>query len=175
MNARNDTTPREPDAGDELEQLRARVDELEQAVADADNRYKHALADHQNYVRRALQNEAQARMMGVRAAVESLIPTLDHFDHALAMDPESASAQSVIGGVRLIRDEVLKALAAHGVTLVCPERGEEFTPGRHEAVMQQKDTEFPAGRVLVTLQPGYALGDRIVRAAKVIVSSDPTA
>lgn len=173
MNAKNDTTPHEPDADDELEQLRARVDELEQGIADAENRYKLALAEHQNYVRRSLQNEAQARQFGVRAAVESLIPVLDHFDHALAMDQGAATVESVVGGVQLIRDEILKALQGHGVGVVNPERGEEFTPGRHEAVMQQKDAEFPAGCVLTTLQPGYSLGDRIVRAAKVIVSAEP--
>ncbi len=173
MSAENRTTERESGAGDELERLRARVEELERAVADAEHRYKLALADHQNYVRRSLQNEHQAREMGVRAAVESLIPVLDHFDHALAMDPNTATAEKVLGGVRLIRDEIVKALSTHGVSVVSPARGEEFVPGRHEAVCHRPDQSVDAGHVVQTLQPGYALHDRMVRAAKVVVSAGP--
>lgn len=171
MNAENRTAERESSAGDETARLRARVEELERALADAEHRYKLALADHQNYVRRSLQNELLAREQGIRAAVESLIPVLDHFDHALAMDAGGATAENVLGGVRLIRDEIIKALGSHGVGVVCPARGEEFTPGRHEAVLHRPDPEVEAGHVLQTLQPGYALHDRIVRAAKVVVSA----
>lgn len=151
----------------------ALIADLEARLADAEHKYKLALAEHHNYARRALQNELVAKDQGKRSVVETLIPVLDHFELALAMDASKASAESVIGGVRLIREEFLKALQVHGVGQLSPAPGDEFTPGRHEAVMQQPHDALAAGLIVSTLQPGFTLGDRVIRAAKVIVSSGP--
>ena len=58
----------------------------------------------------------------------------------------------------------------HQVTTIRPEPNDEFTPGRHEALAQMPREGVKPGRVVEVYQPGYALGDRVLRAAKVIVA-----
>lgn len=151
----------------ELEKLRAERDERNQA-------YLRTLADFQNYQRRALLNEQTARVEGVSKVVERIFGVLDHFDLALGQDTSKASAEQIIHGVKLIRDEFSKVLASLGVGLINPQPNDEFVPGRHEAVMQQPAEGVEPGRVVACFQPGYTLnaqtGERVLRAAKVSVS-----
>jgi molecular chaperone GrpE len=73
-------------------------------------------------------------------------------------------------GVKVIRQELLKALESGGVTVISPQPGDEFDPNRHSAIMQQPAEGVEPGRVSATFQPGYALGDRVIRSAKVAVA-----
>jgi molecular chaperone GrpE len=86
-------------------------------------------------------------------------------------DPGFAAATDGLAGVRVIRDELIKTLGRHGVGLINPARGEEFQPGRHEAIMQKSEADLAPGHVVMTFQSGYTLGDRVLRPAKVAVSS----
>ncbi len=148
------------------DRLRAMQSELDEAR----NRNVRMLADYQNYQRRALQNELAAKADGVSSVVRSIVSVVDHFDLALAQDPSKASAEQIITGVRVIREELVRALAQHGVVLIAPAKGDEFTPGRHEAIMQQPAEGVAPGHVVSTFQPGFALGERILRPAKVAIA-----
>lgn len=169
MNTGPDDTPTNEEnqapgaAWGEVERLRA---ELEDA------RVKHlrALADFQNYQRRAFQNESVAREQGVSSLAQRVIGVLDHFDLALTLNPDNASASQVMDGVRVIRDELLKALAQSGVRIIEPKANDEFQPGSHEAIMHQEADGVESGRVSALFQPGFALGERVIRAAKVGVA-----
>lgn len=154
---------------DEVEAEARLVDEMRQQLAELDNRYKRALADHQNSQRRAVENERRAREEGMACVVESLIPVMDHFKLALSVDPEQASAEQIFGGVKVILDELTKALAAYGVAPIEPGPNDEFDPMRHQAMMMTESEDVEPGRIVALLQPGYALGDRVIRPAKVSV------
>lgn len=146
-----------------------RLSELERELDEARSKYLRTLADYQNYQRRAYQNEIEARHQGARGVLESVLSVLDHFDLALSHDTAKASADQILSGVRVIRDQLVQALGAHGVTILSPAPGDEFDPTRHEAVVQNQ--HVPAGLVAATLQAGYTLGERVVRPAKVAVGS----
>jgi|GEM_PF-432389 len=148
---------------EEAEKLRAELDELR-------DRYQRALADYQNFQRRSRTNEIEARESGVRCVVEDLLTVLDHFDLALNQDFSSVTAEQLAQGVKVIRDELFRALERRGVAVVAPEPNDEFEPGQHEAVMQQPADGVDPGRVAVMVQVGYRLGQRVVRPAKVAVS-----
>lgn len=148
----------------------ARLAELEAKLADAEAGRLRALADFQNYQRRALTNEQEARVQGRTAVVQSLLTLLDHFDIALSQNAGAATAEQIMGGVRMIRDEFTKVLQSHGVGLINPARGDMFDPGRHEAIMQQASDGVGSGHVVSTFQMGYSMGERIVRPAKVSVA-----
>lgn len=155
-----------PDAphGTDVAQLQAELDE-------ARSRALRLMADFQNYQRRAHQNEAQAKREGVASAVAAVVPVLDHFDNALCMDTCAGSAEQVMQGVRVIRDEMLKALGQLGVTLISPRANDDFEPGKHEAVMQRPSEGVEPGRIVQTFQAGYLLGsERVLRPAKVVVA-----
>jgi len=152
---------------DDFAKLQAELDE-------ARSRALRVMADFQNYQRRALLNEQTARTEGAARVVSSIVGVVDHFDLALTQDPATATAEQIIAGVTVIREELLKVLAQNGVSLIRPAPNDEFTPGRHEAIMQQQAEGIEPGRVVALFQPGYALttqaGERVIRAAKVSVS-----
>jgi molecular chaperone GrpE len=148
----------------------AKLAELEGKLVQAEAARLRALADFQNYQRRALANEQEAKVQGRTGVVQSLLSLLDHFDIALSQDHANATAEQILGGVRMIREEFIRVLQSQGVGLINPVRGEEFTPGRHEAIMQQAADGVPSGHVVSMFQMGYTLGDRVVRPAKVSVA-----
>lgn len=152
------------------------VETLLDTIAQRDEtqaRLLRAAADHQNYQRRAANNEREAREMGVRGVVSSLIPLIDQFEMAMAQDPAKVSGETIVLGVKMIRDEFLRVLAGYGVAPIAPEVGDEFNPGDHEAMMQQPAEGVEPGRVSMVMSTGYKLGDRVVRPAKVGVAPRP--
>ncbi|MEM6393862.1 MAG: nucleotide exchange factor GrpE [Planctomycetota bacterium] len=153
----------ELEADDPLTTLRAERDDFEQ-------KYLRVSADYQNYVRRANQNVAAASEQKLMSVARGLVSAMDHFDLALQVDPEKTTAADLLQGVTSIRDELLKALAGVGIQRVEVQPGGEFDPVKHEALMRQPGTEVESGRVVMQMQPGYVVGDKIVRPAQVSVA-----
>lgn len=127
-------------------------------------------ADYQNFQRRARQNERESRELASMGAIQSLIPLLDFFDMALKQDPETATAAQVIGGVEMIKTEFVRVLGNQGVRAIEPGAGDEFDPLMHEAIERTSETDVEAGRVVGTRSPGYSMGDRVIRPAKVVIA-----
>lgn len=151
-----------------------RVSALEAELDDTRNKLLRTVADYQNSQRRALQNEQQAKADGVSRIVSDVATILDHFDLAIGQDPAKVTPEQLIGGVRVIREELVKILGRNGVSLIAPQPNDEFEPGRHEAVMQQPAEGIQPGRIVSTFQPGFLLtmltGERVIRPAKVAVA-----
>lgn len=157
--------PDDPAAGAaaQLQQLRIELDE-------ADGRWKRTLADYQNFQRRALQNELEARRQGVVAVIHSVLPVLDHFDLALCQPCAEPAAAGIIEGVKVIRGELIKALEAHGVRIINPQPNTEFDPNRHAAISQMPADGVHPGHISQVFQIGYELDERVIRSAKVAVA-----
>ena len=130
------------------------------------------LADYQNFQRRARQNERETRELASMGAVQSMIPILDFFEMALKQDPETATAAQVMGGVEMIRTEFMRVLGNQGVGTISPKAGDEFDPLKHEAIEQTSETNVEPGRVVETRSPGYIMGERVIRPAKVVTAKD---
>ena len=155
----------------ELDRLRAQEAALRADAEDARSKYQRSLADFQNYQRRSIENEKEARRQGVTSVVSHLLGVLDNFDLAMLQDPSKASVQQILQGVGLIRTQLHQALAAAGVGSISPAPGSEFDPHRHEAVVQVPPGPGVApGRIAAVLQVGYTLGERVLRPAKVSVA-----
>lgn len=156
-----------PEAGDEagsdLERLRGQLDDL-------NARYLRTLADYQNSQRRHAANEREARQQGVTSVVLNVLTVVDHFDLALSQDPARSTADQIMRGVKVIRDELMKVLQNHGVAPITAWPNEAFDPGLHEAVMHDAAEGIDPGHVVSMLQAGYKLGDRVIRPAKVSVA-----
>jgi molecular chaperone GrpE len=148
------------------ERLKQLQDERDQAV---EGRLR-ALADFRNFQRRAMENEQRAFDSGAVKIVKAMLPALDHFDLALNQRAEQLSLKQLLAAVSIVRDEFNKALQSQGVERIAPEKGEPFDPHRHEAVMRQPADGVAPNHVVSTLQAGYALGETILRPAKVSVS-----
>jgi len=153
----------QPVIEDPVEQLEKERDELQE-------RLLRVTADYQNFVRRSRQNIADARDQQLIDVTRSLITVLDHFDRALEIDAEAVTAMSVLEGVQMVRDELLKALERFGVRRMTVSRGDEFNPNQHEALMREPVDDLDSNHVVAQLQPGYTLGEKTVRPAQVTVA-----
>ncbi len=167
----------EPERGDEtkispeeLAALRAKVDELESQLAEASDARQRALADFMNYQKRAMINEREARGEGSGRVIESLLTVADYLDMALKQDAERVSAKAVMDGVWLIREELNKVFLEHGVTPIRPTPGEEPRPSHHDAMGHEEAEGVGPGLITRVEQPGYELGGRVLRPAKVYVA-----
>ncbi len=146
--------------------------ELEEKLAAAEEETLRARADFQNYQRRALVNEREAREWGAAGVLKSMVTVLDHFDVALSQNPEKASAEAILNGVELIKGEMLRGLSEHGVSVIEPAPGDELEPGRHEAIGHQPAEGVEAGAISIVVKAGYAIGERVLRPAQVFVAPE---
>ena len=106
--------------------------------------------------------------------MRELLETVDNLDLALNHLDGVAGAEPLAQGVRLARDRFLAALERHGVEKIEP-HGEPFDPNEAEAVrVDPLDSDERDGQVTETLQPGYRLGDCLIRPARVAVGRATT-
>ena len=136
-----------------------------------------ALADFRNFQRRSIENEGRAKKEGLSGVIRSLLPALDHFDFALQSVGASATIEQVVTGVGMVRGEIVRALESNGVKIITADPRTSFEPGQHEAVgvkpFEAGDEAFEVGSVAISIAPGYALGDVVLRPAKVMLVAEP--
>lgn len=151
--------PADPTA--ELAELQARHTE----VADA---YLRAKAEMENIRRRGEEELTKARKFAVEGFADSLLPVRDSLEAAIA-NPE-ASAEKVLEGVHATLRQLDQALARHKVLPIEPAAGAKFDPHQHQAI-GMVPSEQDANTVVSVLQKGYALADRVLRPAMVMVAA----
>ncbi len=161
----------QPQAANEPAEGRAAaLDALQRERDELESKLLRAMADYQNYARRAEQNVVAAREQQLMAVAKSLITVLDHFDRALEVDPEKTSTRDLLKGVTIVRDELMRALQSFGIERLDVQSGEPFDPNRHEALMRQPSEEVESNHVTSQFQPGYQLKDKTIRPAQVSVA-----
>lgn len=166
----DDRAPEPEEARDAIEALESQVAELTVKLAESNELRLRAVADFQNYQRRMADAEARLAAAGVLATARHVIPVVEHFDLALTQNPATMNAQAAHDGLRMLRDELVKALEKSGVETIAPAAGDAFDPKLHEAIMQQPALGVASGSVASLFQAGYRLGDVVIRAAKVGVA-----
>jgi molecular chaperone GrpE len=126
-------------------------------------------ADFENYRKRVARESALAQERGVAKLAKELLPALDNLDRALEA---AATDDPLLEGVRLVRSELSTALTRVGVESFSP-LGESFDPVVHEAMatVPQEPNGAPGGTVVEVYQPGYRLGESIIRPARVVVAA----
>lgn len=133
-----------------------------------------ALADLDNYRKRAARERDDSRQAAVARLLEDLIPAFD----ALLLARASVSGSEASGladGIDLVLQRFRSALAQNGLQELAPAPGDGFNPHEHESLTHQHSPEVPADRVLSLFRSGFRLGNRIIRPASVILSSGPAA
>lgn len=145
-----------------LSRLQSERDELE-------SRLLRVSADYQNFARRAQQNVDAAVEQKLVEMARGLVTVMDHFDRALDT-AESGEASGVLQGVTMVRDELLSTLNRFGIERLDVEPGTEFDPNKHEALMRQPSDAVESNHVTMQMQPGYVLGEKVIRPAQVGVA-----
>lgn len=154
------------------------VDDATHEIAAVTDKWKRALADAENARRRADAARAEGREHGVAVAVEALAPALDALllgIEAARNDPDTEDPRIVahLEGLQSVWAAFETGLKALGVRAIAPE-DVPFDPKLHEAISAQETDATKPGNVLVLHRPGYAIGQRLIRPARVTVSAAPT-
>lgn len=156
-----------------------RIAELEGELSALNDRVLRLAAELENTRRRAEREKQDASRYAIASFARDLVAVADIFDRALQMLPPEgaeASAETLTGfaaGVRMTERTLAATLERHGVKKIDP-KGEKFDPNLHQAVAQAPAPGVPAGHVAETAQTGFVIGDRVLRAAMVVVSTgDP--
>lgn len=137
-------------------------------------------AELENTRRRAEREKSDAGRYAIASFARDLLSVTDNFERALQAageDNETATPETLSGlvaGLRMTEKELLSVLERHGVKRVMPQ-GEKFDPNLHQAVAQTPHASIPSGHVIDVAQPGFTIGNRVLRAAMVTVSSGPGA
>jgi len=148
-------------SGDEQEvaQLRGQIAELE-------DRWKRALADLDNY-RKRLAREIDRRVGEEREQLlREFLNAVDVVERALQL---GSAGDPTYEGLRGLLEQLEASLRRHEVTRI-GSAGEAFDPLRHEAVAVRETDDLPPHTVVESVRSGFALGDRVLRPAQVVVS-----
>ena len=139
----------------------------EKEAKDNYDKYLRALADLDNFKKRAIKEKADIIKYGKEEVIKDILPFVDSLDRALdhADGPE---VQAFKEGIKLIQDQLLGCLKKHGVEKI-DSIGLDFDPNFHEAMMQVESEEHAENKVVNEVQKGYLLNGRLLRPSKVCI------
>ncbi len=143
----------------------------QEAAANLD-RYTRAMADLENYRKRAIREKDELRQFAATNLVEDVIPILDNLGLGLAAARQQTDVKAIVDGVSLVMDQLKNTLARHGLKEINPD-GQRFDPNFHECIAHQPSAGVPEENVIQVVRLGYSLNGRLLRPASVIVSSGP--
>lgn len=172
--APGDETPGEGKTGEEIEMIEEKDIETELAevrleLQDCKDRMLRMAADFDN-TRKRLEREREITLKYAEETIlKDLLSGLDNLERALEQGRDTNNAASLLEGVEMTRNGILDTLEKFGVKPIASV-GEPFDPNFHEAIAMEASVDMPENKILREFQKGYVYKDRLLRAAKVVVS-----
>lgn len=144
--------------------------EANKKIQDMSDKYLRLHAEFDNYRRRTAREILEITQTANAKLMSKLIDVADNFERAFSEEHKTDDLEGFRKGMLLIQEQFISILKDSGLESIDP-TGEEFDPNSHEAMMQQPSDDIEEGHVITTYQKGYQVKDKVIRAAKVIVSS----
>ena len=160
--------PEEPaeEPAEEMSAEKSETELLSEQLAAANDKYLRMLAEYDNYRRRS-QKERENIYADVRAdTVKKLLPVYDNLLRAAAQEPN----EDVKKGMEAILTQFSSILTSLGVTEI-EAVGKRFDPTLHEALLHIEDDKYGEGEIVLELEKGFKLGDKVIRFSKVQVAN----
>jgi len=164
----------EPNSATDPAQVQQRLTAEQQKAEECLDQLRRTQADFVNYRRRMSQEQAEARIAAQSATLSQVLPVLDDLGRALGAAPPELATHPWVQGLFLVARRLTTLLDQMGVRQIGT-AGEPFDPRRHEAITTEVRTDVPEGTILHVIQPGYVLGERVIRPAQVVVARAPSA
>lgn len=157
----------------ELDALKSRLAQAEAQAQAAKDAQLRALADMEN-TRRRLERDAQNSLKyGAEKLLGELLGVCDSLELGLkAAGAAEGPAQALAEGMQLTYRQLMSVLEKHGVKQIDP-AGQPFNPDFHQAMTMVESADVAPNHVLSVMQKGYALHDRLLRPAMVVVARAP--
>ena len=150
---------------------------LESVMAERDefrDRMLRAYADLENLRKRAERDRRDAERYGGTKLARDLLDVYDNMNRALATVTEDLREQAagLVDGIELTQHELIKAFEKHNIQIVEPQIGDRFDPAVHQAMFEAPLPNTEKGSIIQVTLAGFTIGDRLLRAAQVGVSSN---
>jgi molecular chaperone GrpE len=126
-------------------------------------------ADFDNFRKRTRREFDEARRNGREDLLRALLPVFDNLERAIQSAQRTSDVKAMTEGLTLVQRQFVEALGREGIVRVTTV-GRAFDPSVHEAIQQVETNEHSAGTVIAEVQPGYLQGERLLRAAMVVVA-----
>lgn len=139
----------------------------EKEATDNYDKYLRAVADLDNYKKRAIREKADIIKYGKEDVIKDILPFVDSLDRA-SEHADSSNVQAFKEGIKLIQEQLLSCLKKHGVEKI-DSVGLDFDPNFHDAMMQVESEEHAENKVVNEVQKGYLLNGRLLRPSKVCI------
>jgi molecular chaperone GrpE len=153
----------------QIASLTAERDQLAAEKADLRDRLLRALADFDNFRRRAERDRSEYVQFAAMEMVRDLIPILDDFRRAMTVE---TADKEYAKGIELINQRLFEALKKSGLERI-EAAGKPFDPNLHQAVDRVQSEELPDQTVLEEYQSGYNFKGKLLRPAMVKVAVKP--
>lgn len=156
------------------------ADALRAEIADLKDRLLRAVAETENVRRRSEREKEDAAKYGVTRFARELTSVADNLRRAITSVPEDERTghdglRALLEGVELTERTLLSAFEKAGITRIEPKPGDKADPHRHEVMFEIPGTGQPGGTIVQVVQTGYAIHDRLLRAAQVgVAKADAT-
>ena len=176
-----DQPPDEPSPEEDRPETPGAVDaallreQLEEALREKDQfrtMAQRAQADLMNLRRRAAEELGEERRSANSGLLLKILSLADDLGRALSLVPEDAVAPGWLDGVRLVQRNISNILESEGVSKI-EAVGRPFEPWEFEAVQYAETSDADEGQVIQVLREGYKHGDKVLRAAQVVVAKKP--
>jgi len=162
----------EIDLSEEIERL-SEAEELRQENVQLKDRLMRALAEAENQRKRGERNRRDAEIYGGSKLAKEMLSVYDNMTRALEAVDEGhrEQAKALIDGIELTQRELLSVFERHHIKPILPLVGDKFDPQIHEALFEAPAPDIKAGHIIQVMNQGFMIGDRLLRAAQVGVSS----
>lgn len=153
----------------EVDQLKNQLAEAEAKIAELQDKYLRQAAEFDNYRKRTIKEKAELIKSAAEKVMVAELPVVDDMDRALENMEKGMDADACIEGFKLIVHKFKNILTQNGLEKIETD-GQDFDTDFHEAIaLIPAPTEELKGKILDCVQPGYKLGDKVIRHAKVAV------
>ena len=145
---------------------------LEDKVKELEDRLLRSAAEIENIRKRSEKERAEAYKIGISIFVKDFVPVLDNIERALSSlkDSGEINYESFVEGISATEKDIISLLEKHGIQQINP-INEKFDPLFHEALFEAESDDHEPGFVTQVIEVGYVIDKRLIRAAKVGVSS----
>lgn len=172
MEQKENTNEKKAEAAAE-EKTTAEVEVEKKEEVDYKAKYFYIAAEMDNYRKRMEREKEGLLKYGNERVISDMLEVADNFDRIIGMLRGDADqkVKNLVYGLDMIQKQFLDTMGKHGLTAI-PAIGKEFDPNFHEAVAQEYAEGTKPNEVIKEYQKGYTLNGRVIRASKVVVSSD---
>lgn len=161
-----------PDEAIDFEALKAALQKAQDERDQLRDQLVRSVADFQNFRKRIEAERVATRQFANERLVLDLLPVLDNFERTFAALQSGSSLESIMGGIQAVDRQLRAVLDSYNVTRI-EAHGTAFDPEIHEAVATDASEEHPENTVIQELEPGYKMAEKVIRPARVRVSTKP--